>query len=69
MVCHLSKISRALKEGITLKKTIERLSRGLSKFSGMQSLTDNYMRTIKPDVDDKTIMIIDGSDTGPLNDN
>ena len=31
--CHLSKISRTLKEPITLKKTIERLSCGLRDFS------------------------------------
>ena len=31
--CHLSKIGQALKEKITLKKTIERLSRGLRDFS------------------------------------
>ena len=60
--CHLSKISRALKEKISLKKTIERLSRGLSDFSSVECLAENYINTIKRDIDDKTILIIDGSD-------
>ena len=39
--CHLSKISRALKEDITLKKTIERLSRGLDSFTDGEELLNN----------------------------
>jgi len=60
--CHLSKISRSLKEDITLKKTIERLSRGLNSFSDNQALFDNYVKTVKPFIDDNTIFVVDGSD-------
>ena len=31
--CHLTEISRALDEDIALKKTVDRLSRGLQQFS------------------------------------
>jgi hypothetical protein len=62
--CHLSKIGRALKEKIALKKTIERLSRGLRDFSTseQQMLLDNYTNTIKNRVDNRTIFVVDGSD-------
>lgn len=62
--CHLSKIGRALKEGITLKKTIERLSRGLRNFSKteQQKILDNYTATVKPYTDERTVYVIDGSD-------
>ena len=62
--CHLSKISRALKENIALKKTIERLSRGLRDFSAyeQQKLLDNYTNSVKDYVDKRTIFVIDGSD-------
>jgi len=60
--CHLSKISRALKEDIKIKKTIERLSRGLNDFSEANELLDNYADIVKEYVDDKTIFTIDNSD-------
>jgi len=62
--CHLSKISRALKENISLKKTIERLSRGLRDFSeeDQQRLQDNYADAIQRSLDSRTIYVIDGSD-------
>ena len=62
--CHLSKISRALKEKISLKKTIERLSRGLNDFSKgeQQKLLDNYTQMTKPHIDNRTIFIVDDSD-------
>ena len=60
--CHLSKISRALKEDITLKKTIERLSLGLISFTDKADLMDNYIESIKPCVDERTIFVADGSD-------
>jgi hypothetical protein len=44
--CHLSKISRSLKEDITLKKTIERLSCGLNSFADNQALLDNYTNVV-----------------------
>ena len=49
--CHLSKISRALKEKISLKKTIERLFGGFLNFSSVECLTVNYINTIKRDID------------------
>jgi len=62
--CHLSKIGRALKEKISLKKTIERLSRGLQTFSTVeqQKLLDNYTETVKLHVDRRTVFVIDDSD-------
>ena len=62
--CHLSEIGRALKEKITLKKTIERLSRGLRDFSirEQQMILDNYTQTVKSYVDERTVYVIDNSD-------
>ena len=60
--CHLSKISRALKEDITLKKTIERLSRGLDSFTDGEELLNNYNNVVNSFVDNRTIFIVDGSD-------
>jgi hypothetical protein len=60
---HLSKIARSLKENITLKKTIERLSRNLHDFSGQQLLWDNYLSLVKQHVkDDYAVIVIDNSD-------
>jgi hypothetical protein len=62
--CHLSKISRALKENISLKKIIERLSRGLRDFSEkeQQKLQDSYANTIRENLDRGTVYVVDGSD-------
>ena len=62
--CHLSKIGRALKERILLKKVIDRLSRGLRDFSAQeqQKILDNYTKTVKSYVDKRTVYVIDGSD-------
>ena len=62
--CHLSKIGRALKEKISLKKTIERLSRGLKSFSKkkQQKLLDNYTESIQREIDKQTVFVLDGSD-------
>jgi len=58
----LSEISRALKEDITLKKTIERLSNNLRSFNKHEEIIDNYLLTIKPHIDDNTVFCIDGSE-------
>jgi len=60
----LSKISRALKETILLKKTIERLSRGLRDFGAddAQKLLDNHTDIVREYVDTRTVYVIDGSD-------
>ena len=60
--CQLSKIARALNEKSNLKKTIERLSRNLSKFSDGETLMENYMEKIKGVISEKTILLFDGSD-------
>ena len=62
--CHLSKIGRALKERITLKKTIERLSRGLRSFSTkeQENMLGDYNQIVKVCVDERTVYVGDGSD-------
>ena len=62
--CHLSKMGRALKEQITLKKTIERLSRGLKYFTTKEQdkILDNYTSSVKEHVNNQTVFVIDGSD-------
>lgn len=60
---HLSEIARSLKENITLKKTIERLSRNLHDFDGQQMLWQNYLFLVKPHVkEDYAVIVIDNSD-------
>jgi hypothetical protein len=60
--CHLSKIARTLDEQISLKKTIDRLSRNLNGFTDGQKLLINYMRSIKKCFSVRSILIIDDSD-------
>jgi len=60
--CHLTKIGRALKEKITLKKTVERLSEGLGRFAEGSRLRNNYVETVKSVVGTNTLWIVDGSD-------
>jgi len=60
--CHLSKIARALKESISLKKTIDRLGRGIHIFQEENALLDNYNAIVKPCVDHKSVFVIDNSD-------
>ena len=60
--CHLSKIARVLDEKISLKKTIDRLSRNLREFMDGSKLFTNYIRKIKSIISDKTILIVDDSD-------
>ncbi len=60
--CHLSQIARVLNERISLKKTIDRLSRNLSTFYADEQLLEDYIEKNKNNFTDKTILIIDGSD-------
>jgi len=61
--CHLTKIARALKEKITLKKTVERLSEGLSGFAEENRLRNNYIHAaINQIVDRNTLLLVDDSD-------
>ena len=60
---HLSEIARSLKENITLKKTIERLSRNLGSFQAKQSVMHNYLFLVKQHVkEDYAVIVIDNSD-------
>jgi hypothetical protein len=60
--CHLTKIARALKEKITLKKTVERLSEGLAGFAEGERLRNNYIDTVKTSVDKNILLLVDDSD-------
>lgn len=59
---HLSNISRALKEDISLKKTIERLSRNLSNLNEIFEINENYTNQIQSFIDKDTIFCVDGSE-------
>lgn len=60
--CRLTEIARALDETITIKKTVDRLSRGLQEFDGREILQENYLKQVDSYVDDATIFPIDESD-------
>ena len=60
---HLSEIARSLKETVSLKKTIDRLSRNLSAFEEKETVMDNYISLVKKQVDeDHAVIVIDNSD-------
>ena len=60
---HLSEIARSLKENITLKKTIARLSRNLHGFDARKTLWQNYLSLVKQHIkDDYAVIVIDNSD-------
>lgn len=60
---HLSEIARSLKENITLKKTIDRLSRNLNHFQDRGLLMDNYITQVQEHIQsDYSVIIIDNSD-------
>lgn len=60
--CLLSEIGRNLNEKISLSKTVTRLSRNLNEFDGGEELFEAYLKSIKNRYDDKSVLIIDGSD-------
>lgn len=60
--CLLSEIARNLNEKISLKKTVTRLSRNLNDFDGGEELFEAYLEAIKSRYNDKSVLIIDGSD-------
>ena len=60
--CHLSKIARVLGENISLKKTIDRLSRNLSVFRDREKLLDNAVNKYKNCLSSTTVLLIDGGD-------
>jgi len=60
---HLSEIARSLKEKITLKKTIDRLSRNLNAFGQKHILMNNYLSLVKQHIKEEyAVIIIDNSD-------
>jgi hypothetical protein len=60
--CQLTEIARALQEDIGLKKTVDRLSRGLQQFSGHAILQGNYLKKTNQYIDKTTVFAIDESD-------
>lgn len=60
--CMLSEIGRRLGETTTLKKIIDRLSRNLKEFNNAETLFENYLHSVKSQINNNTILIIDGSD-------
>jgi hypothetical protein len=60
--CHLSKIARSLNEDISLKKTIDRLSRNLSRFSDGDRIFDNYVKKVKSCFNNRSILVVDDGD-------
>ena len=60
--CHLSEIARALEEDITIKKTVDRLSRGLQQFDERKKIWENHLNQVDSYIDETTIYPIDESD-------
>ena len=60
--CLLTEISRALDEDITIKKTVDRLSRGLQEFAGQTIVQENYLKQVDRHIDQTTVYPIDESD-------
>lgn len=63
---YLSDIARSLKENITLKKVVERLSNNLSNFDKEKRdyVWDNYVECTKNKIDENTVFCFDPSDLG-----
>jgi len=58
----LSEISRSLKEKISLKKTIERLSNNLKKEMNFAAMEEKYLTTIKSEINTDTVIAVDDGD-------
>ena len=59
----LSEIARSLKESISLKKTIDRLSRNLSTFQENDIVKNSYLSLVKQQIEEEpTVIVIDNSD-------
>jgi hypothetical protein len=59
---YLSDIARSLNESITIKKSIDRLSRNLNNFNQMDLVYNNYIQSVKPCINNDTIFCVDHSD-------
>ena len=55
----LSDIGRTLDEPMSLKKTVERLSRNLGSFTQSEKLVNNYIEEMKKKIDEETIFCLD----------
>ena len=60
--CKLTEIGRALKEDISLKKTVDRLGRNLGSFCGNDALMANYLEALRPSLGADTMLLVDGGD-------
>jgi hypothetical protein len=60
--CHLSKIAGVLGESISLKKTIDRLSRNLTVFNDRNKLLDNAVNKYRSCLNNTTVLLFDGGD-------
>jgi len=58
----LSEISRSLKEKISLKKTIERLSNNLKKEMNFAAMEEKYLTTVKSEINTDTVIAVDDGD-------
>lgn len=60
----LTDIARNLNESISLIKTVNRISRNLQNFSEKEKniVLENYLKSIKSNYDDSSVIVIDGSD-------
>lgn len=64
---HLSEIASSLKEGITSKKTIDRLARNLNVFDEKRSVMQGYLSLVIRHVkEDYAVIVIDNSDIAKL---
>ena len=63
---YLSEIARSLKEDISLKKIVERLSNNLTNFDKEKRdyVWDNYVVSIKDKIDENTVFCFDPGDLG-----
>lgn len=60
---HLSEIARFLNENISLKKTIDRLSRNLFAFEEKDLVMENYISEVKKQInEEQAVIVIDNSD-------
>lgn len=60
--CMLLEISRDLNKKITLKNIIDRFSQNLKKFNQAENFFENYLHTIKAQINKSTTRIVDESD-------
>ena len=60
--CKLTEIGRALKEDISLKKTVDRLRRNLANFFQIEKLMKNYLPVVRNNFGPDTMLLVDGGD-------